>query len=288
VTTQKLLTHSRLDDEPTPDPKTEHINRTRSLIKAFTFSNVIRDKLIDLSTYSWIPAIQEEFSKFTLESLLKEALGGKDPKDIIIETASYLAQQSMRLKRPFAVLSLDIEDPTKILDEGENSFPYELKRTEFYEEAKNMERLHVRGDIFALPLKPESLSYISCIEGYPFYFPEFDLEAHIRFIQSVIDVLKLGGRAVFFPWHFINQNGPQGDILKSIEDYLRDQKMEIVKIRYPRYVLENIMGEREMALTSHSPLFTKPYRRRLTSFIVIKPNLSQEVGASRERDSALE
>ncbi len=88
-------------------------------------------------------------------------------------------------------------------------------------------------------------------------------------------------------WHFINQKGPQGDILKSVEVYLKNQKMKIAKIRYPRYVLEDMMGEREMALANHSPLFTQPFRQKLTSFIVIKPktiNSSQEGVSSKGRD----
>lgn len=277
VATQKLLTRSRLDDEPKPDFKTEHTDRTLFLIEAFRFSSNVWAKLVPLSIFP--PDLQEKFRKFTLESRLKEVLGEKDLKDVIIEIASHLAQASMRLRRPFAVLSLDIEDPAKILEEGENSFPAELKKTEFWEEAKYMRNFHVQGDISALPFKPESLSYISCMEGYPFYFSQFTLEEHIRFAQSVMDVLKPGGRAVFFPWHFIDHSKAQGDILRGVEAYLRDRKMEIVKIRYPHYVLEDMMGERETALTSHSPLFTQPHRQRLTSFIVIKPktiNSSQE------------
>ena len=51
VATQKLLTHSRLDDQPAADPKTEHAHRTIFLTEAFRFSQNVWDKLIHLSIF---------------------------------------------------------------------------------------------------------------------------------------------------------------------------------------------------------------------------------------------
>lgn len=242
------------------------------------------------------PDVFLRLQKGTLDKLIKSSTGIENPFPVLASFAIYIAEKCAQKYRKFSVLSLDNEDSATLRKDADEGFP-ELFRTQFiYDRAHNyMKSHHLRADVFTLPFPPDSLSLITSIEGYPFYFTGLPLEEkedvtenqspkpnHLSFAQSVIDVLRPGGRAVFFPWHVKNQTSEDIQNLEEVEEYWRNSGMEVIKKRHHRLQLKIRMGDRELDLSNHSPLFTEnPLRVYFTALTVVKPKdfrASQEEG----------
>ncbi len=247
----------------------------------------IGGKIIDLKKYEQAPpSLFEGWSRRTLESLLEEKADIRS-LDLMLQLAQYLVERCIPEYRRFRALSIDSEDPLLLDLASEDGFPQSFRETDVFRRARNnMGSYHIEGDVFHLPLLPESLSFINSTEGYPFYFPELSLADHLAFTQSIIDTLKPGGRAVFFPWHIRDSSFEDYRNLIKAEEYLRKKGMELIKERHFKLTLLGQMGDREQDLASHSPLFTEdPLRFYFTSLTVVKPKdwVSQKEAGSREK-----
>ncbi len=152
-------------------------------------------------------------------------------------------------------VSFDRRDLQELVEEADHCFPERVVKTRFFDSAKDDTGRHIKADVNALPFADESLSFISSIEGWPFY------------IDSLIDVarvLKPGGKAVFLPFERMRKEfDTPADIryrveeLEKIVTFWQKQGLIVERKGYTRKELIDQMSDREEMLTHHSPVFTK-------------------------------
>lgn len=300
VATLDLLCESLVTDK-NKDNADKIITQMDYILKKFYHHAWNGERLISLDFYikMGMERLYGQNQERTLDKLIRSTTGIEDPLPLLNRLALYIAAACTLIPRRFTVLSLDNEVPDKLRRGSQKGFP-ELFQTinfVFNRAWDNMHKYHLQADIFNLPFSKNSLSFITSVEGYPFYFPGLPLEDknqkpnHLAFAQSVIDVLKPGGRAVFFPWHTKRQTRQDAENLKEVERFWKEKGMNVRKERHNRFKLLMEMGEREKDLAEHSPLFTgDPHRMNYTALVLIKPtdfSSSQEEGESRGRDGAL-
>ncbi len=186
------------------------------------------------------------------------------------DIATFLVNASLYSLRQHTVVSLDIESPNVITENAQKSFPGYIKGTKFFRSAGTFEN-HAIGNIFALPFATESATFISCVEGYPFYFKNLSMEEHESFADSIASTLKPGGQAVFFPWHLNRYRRGGRQLLNEVERRWQTQGLKIKKKIYYKGDLEHQMGDRETMLTMHSPVFWDRTRSNLTALVLEKP-----------------
>jgi len=285
-----------LDKPEVQNPEFKQALTMNFFLRFMTHFNV-GEKIADLKKYEQAPkSLFEGWSRLTLESLLEDRADVRS-WDLMLQFAQYLISRTIREYRKFEVVSLDNKAPHKLKKAAEKGFPELFRTQSVYHRAHDyMGSYHFVADVFNLPFPPESLSLITSFEGYPFYFPGLPLESqppkpnHLSFAQSVIDVLKPEGRAVFFPWHVKKQTLQDVQNLREVEEYWQKKGMQVIKDRHHRVMLRVKMGDREHDLASHSPLFTEnPLRMNFTALVLVKPKdfVSQEEGGSRGKGDTL-
>lgn len=173
-------------------------------------------------------------------------------------------------ERRCKMVSLDIENPAVLHSEAEKSFPSEFRRTPFYIMTGFM-RDHIQADIFALPFGPNSVSFLTSFEAYPFYLGGKREGEHLAFGQRVVDILKPGGRAIFFPWVFGGDSQTNGRVLLQVKELWTESGMNPFIRRFTWGELVEHMGLREEMLMSVSPLFKDKFRKALPALILTKP-----------------
>lgn len=294
--TRRFLTIATLDllcDPPLVDNNKEGEERiivqTDHLVEKFYHYVQQGGRLTSLDFYKnmGMEKLYRQNQERTLDKLIRSETGIEDSSRLLSRFVLYIAASCTMMPGKFTVLSLDNETPDKLYKGALKGFP-ELFHLDFVFDGTwdNMHKYHLQADIFNLPFSKNSLSFITSVEGYPFYFPGLSLENqdqnpnHLTFAQSIIDVLKPGGRAVFFPWHTKRQTRQDAENLKETERFWKEKGMEVCKERHNRFKLLMGMGDREKDLASHSPLFTdNPLRMNYTTLVLTKPktfNSSQE------------
>lgn len=204
------------------------------------------------------------FQPVILEATLKQALEeilGDFTDEFFDVAAGYFASRLTGRLRKISIVSLDIGDFGDMAREAEESFPKLFSDTLFFRSAAKKGR-HIQAAIQALPLARESVSFYSCVEGWPFYRCGLGQEERRDIAKTITTTLKPGGRAVFFPWQM--QSGVEEDLnqdrkdLAEIENFWRQEGMIITYYDCGRSELMERMVDRELTLTNHSPVFTEP------------------------------
>lgn len=204
------------------------------------------------------------FQPVALETTLKQELEeilGDFTDEFFDVTAGYFASRLTGRLRKTSIVSLDIADFGDIVREAEESFPKLFSDTLFFRSAAEKDR-HIQAAIQALPFARESVSFYSCVEGWPFYRCGLGQKEHLGIARTITATLKPGGRAVFFPWQI--QSGAEEDSnqdrqgLAEIENFWREKGMIITYYDCGRLELMERMVDRELTLTNHSPVFAEP------------------------------
>lgn len=181
----------------------------------------------------------------------------------------FLAKRILPHLRKFSVISLDISTPQELRDESLRSFPDEFVNTQFYGRINKLEN-HVLADMSHLPFQPESVSFYTCFEGWPFGRFGFD-EAQIGDLAVwILTSLKPGGRALFFPWQVQSETLEGKKQLKNVERLWQWRGAKIVRKEFTRDKLREQMVDRELVLVDHSPVFQEP-NDVFTALILEKP-----------------
>lgn len=199
------------------------------------------------------------------EKQLRE-LFGERVEDFLKLLADYFSRKCLPFLRRFFVASLDIKDPQVLLREASRSFPPEYVGSRFFARAASLNQGHLQADIFRLPIGEGRVTFLNCIEGWPFFFPESLVDGKFEPACSIFKILKPRGRAVFFPWH--TQGGLGDDELEEIEEYWQSQGAKVTRIAYSIQRLIQVMGPREQELTKISPLFQEG--RNLYTLLVLE------------------
>lgn len=207
-----------------------------------------------------------------------EEYGPRYGNEFLDITADFVAEHCLPLLRRFRAISVDCQDPDTLLQKAAASFPTDYWRTEFFRRMRHLPDNHTIADVTArlpqeeavakrrrglpdqagLPFIFNSVSYISCIEGWPFYFKHGSKKYQFDLAQSIAEVLKPGGRATFFPWGMNNQSERDRNTLKQIERMWQGMGLVVTKKRVRNSQLIEGMSDREVALTYLSPVFKNP------------------------------
>jgi hypothetical protein len=207
------------------------------------------------------------------------------------EVSHQIADHCLPRLRKFLAVSLDCDDPETIFQESESSFPRDYWNTEFFNRITDFNG-HVVADVMpkmkhkdememrrkgkeprpGLPFRPGSVSFISSVEGWPFFFRTTSKKNHFLFAESVAEVLKPGGRAVFFPFEMWNQSKRDKSTLDQIKKYWKSMGMLVLEERVSGQELIDRMSDREMALTHLSPVFQRRHAMH-TILILVKPRM---------------
>lgn len=191
-------------------------------------------------------SLQEEFTAFFGEDIAVS---------LIKDLANYFAEKLTGSTRGFRAISLDIEDLGLITKKADRSFPPRFRNTYFFRNARKS-GWHIRADVRSLPFSGDSTSFLSCIEGWPFVGKDFTDTEHLAIATQIADILKMGGRAVIFPW--MVEGGENEEILEKIEAFWKSNGLEVEKIQYTLDQLRSdMMSSREYDLVYRSPVFSE-------------------------------
>ena len=192
----------------------------------------------------------------TVRDELKSVLGEVDG-DIFAKTlAFFIAKKSLPHIRGFQIVSVDVIDPNILREEGQKSFPKGFRSTEFYRRIEGMEN-HVRADVSQLPLQKDSVNFFTSFEGWPFYRTG-STASEMRLARNISESLKPGGKAFFFPWLVQGHTSEDEQRLETIKAYWQSLGLTFTTQEYSRQHLIEVMGDRELVLVDHSPVFAEP------------------------------
>lgn len=206
--------------------------------------------------------------KVTLKKILGSILGDKT-EEFLRETADYLAKKLIyeyNLRR-VDFISLDNAPFNEIVERAKSGFPPRMQKTLFFHSAQRRDR-HVRADVLRLPFSPESISFMTSIEGWPYYFTQSG-EENISIARQISEMLVPGGKAVFFPWQMTDNFYWTRKWLREIEGEWEKDGLEIKKEGLTTDEMKREMTDREYVLSDHSPLFR--YSGILTTLTLSKP-----------------
>jgi hypothetical protein len=197
---------------------------------------------------------------------------------LLRDIATHVGEELLQKMRRFTAISLDCEDPEILKRRAEGSFPSDYWNTEFFRRLLFWRSRHVHADIMprlsnkeeaerrrqklpvetGLPFQKESISLLTCVEGYPFFFKRTSKRYHFDFAQSVAEVLKVGGRAVFFPWSMDGNSGRDDQLRDQIVRLWEQMGLVIHTQTFTSEYLTSKMSDREFALTHMSRVFRNP------------------------------
>lgn len=205
----------------------------------------------------------------TFLGIVESALGRERALAFIDELTNDLGEKLSGTLRQFTMISLDVKQFKEINRETKRSFPKGLRKTFFFKSAR-APGSHIQGDLKNLPFAPESVSFVSCIEGWPFYLSDLGVDGQISIAGQIIEMLQPGGRAVFFPWRFQGQTLEHRNMLKQVEEFWKSKGMNVFFETSNIQDIQEEMSDREYMLVDRSPVF-KERVKRLTTLIIEKP-----------------
>ncbi len=236
---------------------------------------ILGDPLVTGTTYAWSNLVH--YIAYKYHEVAVEDTSGTF---IALDLGSAFPMWSTMLRnknsgflsptRKYLAISLDIEDPSRLVAKARNSFPPEFRRTPFYFITEFMED-HVQGNILALPFTPNSISFLTNFEAYPFYFGDKSYEEHLRFAKQVMEILKPGGKAIFFPWILSHEHERNGKVLADVKNYWITGGMDVSVRRFAWRELVDHMGLREEILMNVSPIFNKSFKKTIPALILTNP-----------------
>src|SRR3989344_2548956 len=220
----------------------------------------------DKGTWQYMVPVEEGT---TFKKDLTMIMGVRNADALIDDMVEYFAQKLAGNIRGFRVVSLDIQDLKSLSQEAEKSFPKRYRNTRFFRGGRNGNN-YIHADVRYLPVKDNSVSFFSCIEGWPFYGTNFELGEHVKIAKRISDALKPGGRGVFFPWSMQAETDEHRTILEAVEAVWEEKGITISKTCFDRDQLKGDMSSREYDLVYRSPVFAKG-EDKLVSLVLEKP-----------------
>ena len=220
----------------------------------------------DKGTWQYMVPVEEGT---TFKKDLTMIMGERNADALIDDMVEYFAQKLKGNTRGFRVVSLDIQDLKSISQEAERSFPKRYRNTRFFRGGRNGNN-HIQADVRCLPFGDNSVSFFSCIEGWPFYGTNFEPKDHIKVAQRIAQILKPGGRGIFFPWSMQAETDEHRAILEAVEAVWEEKGIAISKTCFERDQLKGDMSSREYDLVHRSPVFAEG-EDKLVSLVIEKP-----------------
>ncbi len=205
----------------------------------------------------------------TFSGLMTQILGEETSSAFIDQFSQQLAERLSGSLRTFSMISLDIANFISIRREAKKSFPTGLRHTFFYKSVREP-GFHVQADVQQLPFPPESVSFFSCIEGWPFYLGNLGEAVQLSIADQIAQGLQPGGRGVFFPWRFQGQTVQHRELLKKVEAFWKNLGMGVYHDPYKVSDLTSEMSDREYMLVDRSPVFAERVKN-LTALVIEKP-----------------
>lgn len=278
---------------PPPTTDTENLTSMEEdvqerLVRCLEYSLVSFDKIFEREEFvgkgRWQIYV-ERVNANTFYEIVTDLIGEEKSKKFLFDITRFLSRKISPLLRRHSVLSLDIMPRKQILLDAGNSFPEDFRKTVFFLRATSF-RDHVTANTLALPFRNESISFYSSIEGYPYYLPKtpFVTQAptnspfypghpldHQTFAEDIYRTLKPGGIAIFAPFAFPATRYSTSNKLLDLANYWRDKGMIVTEQTYSLEKLKKQMGDRELLLTSASPVFRDHRRKYLHVLVVEKP-----------------
>ena len=280
--TLHIAIQDTLYSPPNVDDKSDAQNIEQELANIFLYRFKNRVVTRERSYHKDFPGEKiREITKWrTFEEEVKLLRGEKEADLFIQNLATWVAPRCLPYLRNFRALSLDVEDHHKLLRDAGKFFSQAVKDfSNFFGQTASF-RDHFRADALRPPFAPNSISFISSIEGYPWLFSDIPLDwdtgksndpgSHLNFADYIKDTLKPGGRAVFFPWTTRENKPNDASILKFVARYWSFVGMNVYRRKYDSGKLLEGMGDRERVLAAMSPLFTD-FKDELYALIVEKP-----------------
>lgn len=276
----KLLAQSAIYEllyNPPSDLIGEATDEKRDGIKKYLIDKLSHSKKI----YSPIREIPRKGTHHGWEFIIERSAGttfrreiedlmGPDKSDLFVEElAGHISDELVGTLKGFSIVSLDIASFLKIRRMARLSFPEEFRKTYYYRSASEP-GYYIQGDMRTLPIREGSVSFLNCIEGWPFYFTEEGAKQNFEIARSISHILAVGGSAVFFPWRMKDQDVRQQTILDRIVKYWERLGLTVSFVSYTKAQLENIMSDRELVLVNQSPVFEEPVDS-LDALILTKP-----------------
>lgn len=245
----------------TSDPKTDRETIKQRLLNSFHNSTLVELVLIEPGGKRGEKGNWEFITSVDVGCTLAQELAAQPHTDgavinLFLEgAADHIAGLLAGNLRRETYISLDIRDLNGLAEEADHCFPERVVRTRFFDSAKEDTGRHIKADVNALPFADESLSFVSSIEGWPFY---------IDGLIDVARVLKPGGKAVFLPFERMRKEfdtpkdiKQRAEELEKIVSIWQRQGFIVEKNGYTRKELLDQMSDREEMLTHHSPVFTR-------------------------------
>lgn len=222
--------------------------------KGYTMITEPGGKPGDKGTWQFMLPIDTGFS---LQEEFVAVFGEEIASSLLKDLSGYFAGKLAGKIRGFQVVSLDIADLKSIVREAERSFPPRYRNTYYFRSARKGDS-HVRADVRFLPFTGDTISFISCIEGWPFCGINFTNAEHISTAKQIAHILKPGGRAVLFPWVIQGETEESKKTLQEIESFWAINGLKVEKIQYSLSQLkDDVMSSREYDLVDRSPVFSE-------------------------------
>lgn len=259
-----------LFDPPEANEQTVH----NELLDYLNSSSVTFGKIFEREDFvgrgRW-EIIMKKLGITTFAQILKDLVGDEYGQPLLEEISQVIARKVSPRLRSYSVLSLDIAHPQTIRDDMHKNLPKSFAHTEFFGRAASL-RDHIQADVLSLPFAPNSVSFYSSVEGYPYYLSKVPPENHYSFAESIYKTLKPGGVAIFAPFSFRPVGKyPTNQARRDLENYWRSRGMIVTDQVYPLDMLRKQMGDRELLLTHVSPIFTDRRRKNLRVLVIEKP-----------------
>lgn len=265
-----------LSDPPEATEQTVH----DKLLNYLHSSSVIFDRVFEREDFvgrgRW-EIIITKTAVTPFAQITEDLVGNEHNEQLLEEVTRVIGRKVLPLIRPYSVLSLDMAHPQTIRDSTDLNLSRSFTSTRFFTRAISLKD-HIRGNVLALPFADESVSFISSIEGYPYYLPDIPFEDqqtgldHRSFAENVCRILKPGGIAILAPFSFRPAGRrPTKKMLYDLENYWRSRGMIVTDQAYPLDMLRKQMGDRELLLTYMSPIFRDRRRKNLRVLVIEKP-----------------
>lgn len=167
---------------------------------------------------------QNRYPKFpTFEECLQDYCGNIDLESFFSETTAFLATKiDIHELRTFRVTTIDqksLDDIRELAISSEKNFPDYYRDTYFFERAgqgDDPHTNHIQADILTYNFGKNSASFITCFEGFPWYFDNLTPDQQEDFAHALSDALKPGGKMVFYPWSVENARSEHTDMLSNL------------------------------------------------------------------------
>lgn len=252
----------------TSNPKADRQTIKQRLLNAFHNSTLVELVLLepsgkrgDKGNWQFITSVDVGL---TLAQELATYTDGAAIDPFLEGAADHIANLLAGNLRRETYISFDIRDLKELAEDANYCWPERVINTRFFDSAKKDKSRHIKAAINAIPFRDGSISFVSGIEGWPFYFGDQTLDDKIKFANDITRTLKPGGKAVFVPFEVMRQEldtttnmKQQAEELETTIALWQKQGLIVERKGYTHKELMDQMSDRELLLTDHSPVFKR-------------------------------